>query len=110
MEATGASRPGERSVMRTTLRPCLVLAAALLLTAAAGWGASPDRAPRHPTPAAGLLEPVSAWLARLLAPAGAPVSPQAAPKARVLPPVTSSAQATVSGHRGCIDPNGSPCT
>jgi hypothetical protein len=100
--------------MRTLPRLGLVLAVALLLTASAGSAAGPARTPRRPAPAAGLLDPVGAWLARLLAPAGAPLSPTAPPKAAtetgVLPPATASTQATVSGHRGCIDPNGSPCT
>jgi hypothetical protein len=110
MAAVGASRRGESSVMRTLPRRCLVLAVTLLLTAAAGWGASPARAPRHPAPAAGLLAPASAWLARLLAPAGAIFLPKAAPQARPLPPAAASAQMALSGHRGCIDPNGSPCS
>jgi hypothetical protein len=109
MEALGASRPGERSVMRTLPRLCLALAVALLLTASAGSAAGPAHAPRHPAPAAGLLDPVGAWLARLLAFAPT-AAPKAAPERGILPPVTASAQATVSGHRGCIDPNGSPCT
>jgi hypothetical protein len=95
--------------MKPLLRLCLVLAVALLLTPPAGWGAGPARSPQPPAAAAGLLDPISVWLARLLAPARVPLAPKAAPKAGVLPPVTSSTQATVSGHRGCIDPNGSPC-
>jgi len=98
MEALGASRRGESSVMRTSVRPCLALAVAvaLLLTAAAGRAASPARAPRPAAPAAGLPAAASSWLARLLAAVRAPVTP--------------SSRATLSGHRGCIDPNGTPCS
>jgi len=86
--------------MRTSLRLRLALALAvaviLLLTASAGRAASPARAPRPAATAAGPLAPASAWLARLLAAVRAPVTP--------------SSRATPSGHRGCIDPNGTPCS
>ncbi len=92
--------------MRTSLRLCLGLAAVLLLTPPAGWGESPARSPRPPAAAAGLPDPAGRWLARLLGEARAALAPRA-PKGGAPAP---AAKAITSGHRGCIDPNGSPCT